>query len=71
LFLFGISSFQVLPNKNQAVWNFDVDGMDKTFNRGVDFMPWNLVHIDPTAEIAANRYVPLNSWNSLPIDPTK
>ena len=45
--------------------------MNKTFNRGVDFMPCNLVHIDPTAEIAANRYVPLNSWNSLPIDPTK
>ncbi len=58
MFLFGISSFQVLHNKNQVVWDFDVDGMDKSFNKGGDFIPRNLVHIDPTAEIAANIYAP-------------
>ena len=68
----GLNKGQVTFNKkNQAVWNFDVDCMDKTFNRGGDFMPWNLVHMDPTAEIVANKYCPLNNWNKLPQDTTK
>ncbi len=60
-----------ITKNDQLAWDYEVDCIDRMFNREGDWQGWITVRVDPTAELVANKFCPLNNWNKLPIDPTK
>ena len=58
----------IINNRNQPVWNYQIDCDENTFDRDGDWMSWQNVRLDPTAQTVSNKYCSINSWNQLPLD---
>ena len=47
-------------------WPYQIDCVDKTFNRLKDFAGWGPLWIDQTAMAVAEKYCPIEEWSKLP-----
>ena len=49
-----------------ALWQYSIDCVYKTFNREKDFASWKPLWIDQTAMPVAEKYCPIEEWSKLP-----
>tara|TARA_Y100000991_G_C21782168_1_gene267649 strand:+ start:124 stop:570 length:447 start_codon:yes stop_codon:yes gene_type:complete len=49
-----------------VLFEYDVDCIEKTYNRGGDVQNWHGLIVDQTPFLVAQKYCPLEEWSKLP-----